>query len=97
IVASIGRPDLNDGKLLLVSCRSVQNTALRRGDLAISDVSEPLLAASLLIPDTVGRDAEDTILQAAGDHGVRTMRQHEVRRVTDNIGPLERQRSGRLR
>src|SRR6185295_11756342 len=96
-VSGIGRIDFGHIELFLVSGRTMQDGPTWSDDFAISDKCQLILSASCFAAYAVARDREDSIFQTPNRHGVRTIGQDEVRRMADDLCPLERQCASRLR
>src|SRR5205809_6823513 len=95
-VARLRGINVEDRLFFLIARGTVEHAALWGDDLAPADIGQPVLSAPRLEPDPVGRDAEHVILQAAGHHRVRTVRQHQIRGMAQDVGALDSQRPCRF-
>ena len=69
----------------------MKNAPSRCHDFAVADKGQTLFSSASLASGSIGRHAEHTILQTAGDHGIRTMRQDEIRWMRNELGAFEGQ------
>src|SRR5207245_6292072 len=84
LVAGVQRVDLDDRQRVLIGLRALEYLPLRRDDFTVPDVGQPLLPAALLPASPVACHREDTIFDAARDHGVGAVGQHQVGGVGDD-------------
>ena len=68
---------------------SYHDIAVRCHDLAFADEVEAL-AVPYFVTGTVGRNYENTILDGAGDHGIRAIGRDEIRAMQDYLSTFER-------
>src|SRR5207253_106174 len=65
-------------------------------DLAVAYVGQSLLPCTLFRANTIARDGKHSIFKTSGDHGIRAVREHQIRGMGDNIRTFERQGAGRF-
>src|SRR5438128_3387739 len=96
LVTGFQRVDLDDSQRLLIGLRAPEDLARGRDDFTVSNVGQPLLPAALFPASPVARHREDAVFQAARDHGVGAVGQHQVGGMGDDVRTLQGQRARRL-
>src|SRR5207244_676432 len=96
LYARYQRVYLDDGNQYLIRLCSLEYLARGLNDFTFPYVGQPLLPAALLPAGPVARHREDTVFQAARDHGVGAVGQHQVGGMGDDVRALQGQRARRL-
>ena len=73
----------------LILGRANQNGAVGVDYLALAYKLQRLSGGAFFSSHTVGGHCVHPVFQAPGDHGLRAMREHQVRGMGDDVRPLQ--------